>query len=168
MFLCNHALAGFRWVGRERFRSHRVAVSKRCGVTIIESVVASLLLGLLFMGAFAMVTQATLMMRQARNHYIASTLCLARLERARDFDYSLLPLMVEAEPGVVVDQNGAVEPDGGYRRSTRVRVGWPSPGVTFMAVRVDIRDPRTGQFGVASESMSTMFTEYLLPPEEGG
>lgn len=137
-------------------------------MTVAETLIAALLLGLVFMGAFAIVTQATLMMRQARGHYIASTLCLARLERARDFDYSLLPLMVEAEPGVVVDQDGAPDPDGDYRRITLVRTGWPSPDVTSMEVRVQIRNPRTGRFGSAGETMSTMFTEYLLPPGEDG
>ncbi len=149
MFLLNHARdrVRVRWPRREIVRARKVGVRRRSGLTIIEMVVASLLLGLVLMGAYAMVTQATLMMRQARNHYVASTLCLARLERARDFEYSLLRLIEEHAPGVVVDQNGNPTrrvPTAGARRWFRTI---PFPGSRWCAFRhrFAIREPASSK-----------------------
>ena len=139
-----------------------VGVRKRLGITIVEVLIAILLLGVAFGGSFALISQATAIMRRTRNHYVATTLCLARLERARDFDYNLLSFLGEA--GTVVNQEGVPDADGFYRRHTDVYVDSPRDSVTTVEVRVDIRDMKTLQFESAFEEMSAAFTTYLEAP----
>ncbi len=135
---------------------------RRRGITIVEVLVAILLLGGVFGGSFALISQATAMMRRTRNHYVATTLCLARIERARDFDYNLLSFLAEA--GTLVDPEGVPDADGFFRRQTAVFVDDPRSGVTTLDVRVEIRDPKTREFEGAFEEMSAAFTTYLDAP----
>lgn len=136
-------------------------------MTLVEVLVATVLLAASFAGAFALITHATGMMLRTRNHYVATTLCLARLERARDFDYNLLSFLGETDPGgTLLDQEGAPTVDGAYRRHTYVAVDQPDSGVTVVRVRVEIRDPKTHGFDGAAEEMSAAFTRYLATPDE--
>jgi hypothetical protein len=115
------------------------------------------------------------MVRATRDRYIATTICLARIERARAMDYSLLPQMAEPSPGLVVDQDGkpvsGSQPitgpgskPGNWRRTTQVTTNSPSAGLTLVVVRTDIRNRLTAAFEGPCETMSCLFTEYLTPP----
>ena len=89
------------------------------------------------------VTAALLFMDQimsrfqaARDHYVATTICQGRIERARAIPYADLHLM--AEDRQLVDDHGNAAPNGRFRRTTVVQTDTPSAGLTMMQVRTEI------------------------------
>lgn len=131
------------------------------GFGFIEVVFAVAILAVALAGAYTMVVQCKRMLLLARDHYVATTLCLARIERARDVDYPLLVLMRENRPGTVVNQEGVPDDEGNFRRTTAVQPD-PMKGITTMKVTVTIRNRKTGRFDVANkEEISNHYTEYL-------
>lgn len=145
----------------------------RAGLSIVEVLIATLLLSLVLGSAYPLLSQALWLMRSARDHYVASTICLARIERARDLDFALLSVMHEPSPGTYVDQDGvplALGANGlpaqaaNYRRSTQVTTNSPSSGLTQVQVTTQILNRKTGVFDGSAETMSCIFTHYLRPP----
>lgn len=144
-------------------RRERTSHRRRSGTTLIEVVIALGLLALALGSGYGLVAQSAEMMRRARDHYVATTICLGRIERARSVDYTLLPLMAEA--GLTVNKDGAADSSGTYRRQTTITPDAPTPGVTRVSVTTWIRNRRTGHFGPEQESMSCIFTTYMLVPQ---
>jgi len=134
-------------------------------VSILELLFAIVLLALALAGAYALVMQCTRMMLAARDHYVATSLCLARVELARNVDYSLISLLGEAAPGLQMDQDGAPDGEGHFRRQSIVKVDSPDAATTKMDVTVYIRNRRSGIFGQDKETMSCIFTKYLTPED---
>lgn len=148
------------------FRSCVMSAERRrgcAGISVVEVFFAILLLAVALSGAYLMVTQCTRLLLAARDHYVATTLCLARIERARNVDYPLLDLLEEGPPGLLVNQDGAPDETGLFRRQSSVLINSPAAGTTTLEVTVFVRNRRTGEFGQACERMSCIFTKYLNP-----
>lgn len=128
---------------------------------MVEVVVSLFLIVMVMGGAYRIIVQASRLSRAARNHYVAETLCKNRLERARNFEYADLILI--AENGIAVNDNGYPTPSGWFKRTTVVNTNLTA-GCTMVEVTVQIKNRKTGQFGTEQEKMSTLFTEYLIPP----
>ncbi|MDD5704282.1 MAG: prepilin-type N-terminal cleavage/methylation domain-containing protein [Kiritimatiellae bacterium] len=136
---------------------------RRAGVSVLEVLISIVLLVLILAGAYMMVSQCAQLLLTGRDHYVATTLCLARIERARNVDYNLLIMLNEKTP-VIVDQDGNISPDGRFRRKTDVSANWPANGLTMVVVKVQIKNRRTNKFDAKNyETMSCYYTVYLTP-----
>jgi len=148
--------------GEQEQKLHRVG--GRRGILLLEMVFAVALLAVALSGACLMVVQSMYMMLAARDRYVATTLCLARIERARDIDYALLNLLADQPPGVRVDGEGVPDPAGAFRRETTVQTDVPASGLTSVSVTVSFLDRRSRTFGAGREVISCVFTQYLVAP----
>ena len=110
----------------------------RGGFTLTEVMIASGIL-VLFLGAFF---SAFIMGIEALdltvNHYRANAIARNRIQRARSFDYSSLTLLEESE--VRIDRDGNVDPNGTFRRSTRIDTNTVAAPFTVM-IEVGVRFP---------------------------
>ena len=126
------------------------------GFTLVESLIAMVVLAMVMGGAYSLVVQAARMSRLARDHYVAVNLAKNRLERARNFQYSDLRLV--AENNMVVDENGNPNTTANFRRTTVVNTNYAAD-VTQLTVTVQIRNYKTGTWG-AQEQMSSLFASF--------
>lgn len=133
------------------------------GFTLTEAVIAVFLTALVMASAYPLLTSTTRKLHQARDHYAATTICLAQIERARDIPYEQLGSSLGKDNKVRVNDLGANDPLGAFRRTTSVAVNAPDPGVTTVSVITEIADRRTRQFLGEKETVSYMFTDYLKP-----
>ena len=134
---------------------------RRGGFTIVETVFSIVMLMMVMAGAYKIITSTASLNRVVRNHYVAANLAKNRLERARNFPYPDLPLL--AENLVLVNDNGVPAADGRFRRTTAVNTNY-GPGVTALTVTVGIKNLRSGNFNTETESISSLYTEFLSPP----
>jgi Tfp pilus assembly protein PilV len=131
----------------------------KSGFSLVEAVIASFVLALVATGGFLLVSQTYWAISSARDHYIAGAMALSTLERARNVNYSNLPLM--SETNVVVNEQGLVDPEAGYyRRTVTVTQNDPEAGLTHIVVTIDLRNRKTGNFDYRNESMSSLYTTY--------
>lgn len=152
-----------------------MAKTAQRGMTVLEMTVALALLAIIMTAAMPMVDAMISRFQMARDHYVASTLCQGKIERARGVPYFDLALM--AEDGALMDDFGNITPGGRFRRTTVVEPNEPEAGLTTMTVRTQICicsrwgwrkvfHPLTSgkfvcRFTDEGEQMSFMFTEYL-------
>ena len=140
---------------------HSMNVSGRArrsagGFTLIESLIAMVVLAMVMGGAYTLIVQSAQLSRAARDHYVAVNLAKNRMERARNFQYSDLRLV--AESNMIVDENGNPNTAANFKRTTVVTTNY-SANVTQVSVSVQIRNYRTGSWG-ATEQMSSLFANY--------
>ena len=132
------------------------------GMTILEVVIALSIFMVASAGICALIVQSKHLSDSSRDHYVAVNLAKNRMERARNMQCSLLPLLTESNQYVDVS-GGLVAPDQAtYRRSTRVsNVG---SNLVEVIVSVDIRDRGTWLFVAGNkEEVRTYYTEYQEP-----
>lgn len=144
---------------------------KTVGFTMLELMVSVCILLVVFVSAFPLVDQMMSRFQMARDHYVAATICQARIERARAVPYSDLPLYAETDT-LVDDFGNLSSPNGRFRRTTLVATNTPSAGLTQMIVRTDIcicsrwgwrshLHPLSNcRFADDQETMRFLFTEY--------
>lgn len=128
----------------------------RRGFSLVEALIAIMIMAIVMGGAYTLMVQAMQMSRKARDHYVAINICKNRIERARNFQYSDLRFL--AESTVVVDENGNPNTSGNYRRTTSVNTNY-SANLTEMTVTCQMRNYRTGTWGPV-EVVSSLFTKY--------
>ncbi len=116
----------------------------RAGFTLTEVMVASVIL-VLFLGAFfSAFIMGIRALDMSANHYRANAIARNRIQRARSFDYSSLPLLEELE--VRIDRNGNLDPNGTFRRTTMINtntVSAPHTVIVEVGVRFPVRTRRT-------------------------
>lgn len=137
----------------------------RRGFTITEALVAIVLTALVLSAAIPLVSSTARKLYRARDHYVATMLALAHLERLRDVPYDQLPRVLTSEEHVRINDQGAPDQEGRFRRTTTALPDHPETGVTMVTVTVEIMDRKTGRFEGEQETMSYLFTEYLKPLE---
>ncbi|HRZ11663.1 MAG TPA: prepilin-type N-terminal cleavage/methylation domain-containing protein [Kiritimatiellia bacterium] len=135
----------------------------RSGFTLVEVMIAVVLVLLALGGAYTLIVHSARVSRAARDHYVAVNLAKNHLERARNFRYADLYLL--AEDNLVMNENGGPDNRGRFRRTTVVDDDYAT-GVTEITVTVQVRNRRTGEFGEEKEQISSLFTEYLTPEIE--
>ncbi len=144
-------------------------------MTVIEVVIASMVLAVVMAAAFPLVDQLLARIHMSRDHYVAATICQARIERAKAVPYCDLPLMAESD-ALVDDFGNPAVPGGRFRRTTQVVPDAPVAGMTQMTVSADIclcsrwgwrrylHPIKTGskicRFTEEQETMTYLFTEY--------
>ncbi len=137
----------------------------RKGFTITEALVAIVLTVLVLAAAIPLLSATMRKLHRARDHYVAATICLAQLERLRDVPYAQLPVVLTSEENVRINEQGMLDQEGRFRRTTTAQINNPESGLTLVTVTVEILDRRTGEFRGELETMSYLFTEYLKPQE---
>ena len=144
-------------------------------MTILEIMVAVALFALVLACVFPLVEQMMGRIQMARDHYVATTIAQARIERARGAPYSDIILMSETET-LVDDYGNLSTPDGRFRRTTVIAPDMPVEGMTQMTVKTEIcicsrwgwrkhlHPLREGKwlchFTDECEEMTYLFTEY--------
>ncbi len=141
---------------RQTMNAGSERMKAKAGFTLVESLMAMVVLAMVMGGAYTLIVQAAGMSRAARDHYVAVNLAKNRLERARNFQYSDLRLITENN--MVVDENGNPNTTANFRRTTAVNTNF-SANITEVAVTVQIRNFRTGSWG-AQEKMASLFANY--------
>lgn len=137
----------------------------KTGFTLIETVIAVMILALVMGGAYQSVCATARLSQKARLHYIAMHIANNRLERARNYAFYNLPLM--ADSNYVVNVQGAPDDKGEFRRTTIVTTN-VAGNLTKLEVKVQIKDfkaPGTNWWAKNEyESVSTYLTTYVIKP----
>jgi type II secretory pathway pseudopilin PulG len=149
--------------------------NKGSGLSLVELTVAMGLLAVVFTAAFPFLDQVMARFQMSRDHYVAASLCQARIERARGVPFSDLRLLTESQ-SVVDDFGNLSGPEGRFRRTTTVTTNSPVAGMTMMSLRTDIcictrwgwrkymhpikQGNLTCRFTDEHEEMAFLFTEY--------
>lgn len=107
------------------------------GVTLLELLIAMGVFAVVMTSAFPLVDQIVSRFQMARDHYVAATICQARIERVRAVPYSDLHLFEEAS-ALVDDYGNLSSPNGRFQRSTSVVTNSPAGGLTMMTVKTKI------------------------------
>ena len=145
----------------------------RDGIGLVEIMFAMALLITVVTAALLFLDQVMSRFQAARDHYVATTICQGRIERARAIPYADLLLM--AEERQLVDDQGNAAPSGRFRRTTVVQANTPSAGLTMMQVQTEIcccsrwgwrkiyhplnRGPYVCRFAGSHEQMAFLFTD---------
>jgi prepilin-type N-terminal cleavage/methylation domain-containing protein len=139
---------GFKFSGKEK---------KRAGVTLVETMVALLVLGVFITGSSKILMAHRKLADTAREHYAAINIAKNRIELVRTFEFGQVNDFLESNTNV--DQNGAPDDTGNFRRSTTMTL--VSSNLIEMVVNVEIRDRVTLKFDGEGEKLTTYFAEYL-------
>ena len=126
-------------------------VDEKSGFTIVEVVVAILILGLCIGGLCQLAVNSRQLSDMARSHYTAINIAKNRLERAKTVEYDEIRFL--AENGIIVDASGRADSTGQYRIDT----GVSQAGTNLMelVVTVGIRNRMSLVFEGESESVQT-------------
>jgi type II secretory pathway pseudopilin PulG len=109
------------------------------GMTLLEMMVAGAIFMLVIASVFPLIDGMVGRFQMARDHYIATSICQSRIERARMIPYSDLGLFAEpmTRPTYLNDL-GEIQPGGRFRRTTLVSTNTPSAGLATMKVTTHI------------------------------
>ena len=109
-------------------------------MTIVEVMVASTILALVMASTFPLVDHLLARIHMSRDHYVAASICQARIERARSISKdSYATLASLNEEGSLVDDFGNLAvPNGRFKRTTEIQVDTPTEGITQITVTVKI------------------------------
>jgi Tfp pilus assembly protein PilV len=134
-------------------KDHR---NSRSGTTLVESMMAVLLLGGAIGGACHLAVSAKCVSDQSRAKYQAVNIARNQLERIRLVGYDQMGHWSESK--VRVDSNGAANPKGHFQRTTSITV--ISPELTEARVVVDVMSRVTLTFDGGSEEISSLLTRF--------
>lgn len=109
------------------------------GMTLIEITVAGAIFMLVILSVFPLIDGMVSRFQMARDHYVATSICQSRIERARMTPFSDLKLFEEpSNSPTYLDDFGEVKPGGRFRRMTTVSTNSPAAGLTTMTVTTHI------------------------------
>lgn len=138
---------------------------RKKGMTLLEVMVSFAILMVVIMSVFPLIDRMVGQFQTARDHYIATSLGQSRIERARMAPFS--DLMLFSEPPnnpTYLNDLGAIDPGGRFRRITILSTNSPSAGLTTMTVTTHIC--LCSQYGwrkafhpIRSTSFSCKFTD---------
>lgn len=135
------------------------------GFTLVETVIAVVILSLVMGGAYQTVCATAQLSKKSRLHYIAMHIANNRIERARNFAFYNLILM--ADSNVVVNTQGSPDDMGEFRRTTIVTTN-PAANLTKVQVKVQIKDYKAADTNWWKaneyESVTTYLTTYVPKP----
>lgn len=128
------------------------------GMTIVETMVAVVVVGIFMAGVFSLTVQSIKAVDLASSHYVAATLCKNRLEAARTFDFDGLSTL--SESATTCDASGGTSPEGKFKRATVVSPVYNgNTNLTEITVTVGITDA-TGSFSNQTETVRSLYTKY--------
>ena len=145
------------------------------GITLLEMLIALSVFAVVMAATLPLANQFMARFQMARDHYVAASICQARIEHARRAPYGDLWLLAEKD-ALVDDYGNPANPGGRFRRTTRVVADSPVAGMTQMTVSAQIcicsrwgwrrhlHPLKSGthicRFTDEKEEMTFLFTEY--------
>lgn len=139
--------------------------TKKRGMSLLEMTFAGAILMVVIISVIPLIDGMVGRFQMARDHYIATSLCQSRIERARMISLGDLKLLEEPvnRPAYLNDM-GDIEPGGRFKRTTLVSTNSPSAGLTTMNVTTYIcicsrYGWRKAFHPIRSRSFSCRFTE---------
>jgi len=108
---------------------------KKRGMSILEMTFASAIFMMVIVSVFPLIDGVVGRFQMARDHYMATSICQSRIERARMVPFSDLSLFIEStnSPSYLNDV-GETYPEGRFKRVTTVSTNSPAAGLTSMTV----------------------------------
>jgi Tfp pilus assembly protein PilV len=137
-------------------------LSSKEGMTMLETVVAVLILAVFMAGVASLISQSGKVTDLGRAHYVAVTLCRNRLETARTLGTPSLNTLTNMwETNFVCNANGGQDSDGMYMRITAITTNYLlCTNLTEVKVTVMIKDRKSLTFSNEYESVQSIFTGY--------
>lgn len=105
------------------------------GMTLLELMLSMGMLVVVMACAFPLIDNMITRFQMTRDHYIATSLCQARLERARGLPFENLAMLEERDEQID-DQGNPSAPGGRFQRSTTILSNTPEQGLTQITVTV--------------------------------
>lgn len=127
--------------------------SDRRGMTIVEVLVALVLLAVFFAAAAQLVTSSRRSADMAREYQQAVGMADDRIERIKTFDYDQLLLI--AEDNVRVDEYGDANPEGQFLRNTEV-VTFTNGLCREVSVTVQVLNRKSRRFDTPGVTLRTL------------
>ena len=137
-----------------------VRFGSRDGVTVVEVVVAVVILSMCIGGLCRLVLKARETSDQARSHYQAANIAKNRLERIKTFDFDQIEEFEEDE--VLVDTSGSPVANSNFRRTTTVTL--ERYNLKNVRVEVGIRNPVSREFDGEEETIQTYIADFADTP----
>jgi|GEM_PF-2347300 len=152
-----------------RFRAGREACSSTCsprgagrdrkGFTLVEVMVAGVLMVLLISSAVGVLLQVASLSKNVQNRTDASMLAWSRVERARNMEFEDLEDLVEEPPGSVVDSAGLLDAKGRFQRTTSVTTTTNGLVVKHVKVTVVPKGAKRADFDNKGETVETVIAD---------
>ena len=134
----------------------RRKTDRRTGTTLVESMVAIMILGGTVGGACHLTVASKCVNDMARERYQAITVARNHIERIRVLGYDQLPYCTET--AVRVNGNGTASPNGRFERTTTVtEVG---PTVKEVSVSMFVQNRISLDFDGEAETITTLITRF--------
>jgi type II secretory pathway pseudopilin PulG len=134
------------------------------GMSILEVTFASAIFMMVIVSVIPLIDGMVGRFQMARDHYVATSICQSRVERARMTPFSDLRLFIEStnNPSYLNDV-GEVDPNGRFKRITTVTTNSPASGLATMTVETYIclcsrHGWRKAYHPIRSRSFSCKFT----------
>jgi type II secretory pathway pseudopilin PulG len=135
------------------------------GMSLIEMTFASAIFMIVIISVIPLIDGMVGRFQMARDHYVATSICQSRIERARMTPFSDLRLFIEStnNPSYLNDV-GEVDPDGRFKRITMVATNTPATGLATMTVSTYIclcsrHGWRKAYHPIRSRSFTCKFTD---------
>jgi type II secretory pathway pseudopilin PulG len=105
------------------------------GMSLLEMTFASAIFMIVIVSVIPLIDGMVGRFQMARDHYVATSICQSRIERARMTPFSDLRLFIEStnNPSFLNDV-GDKDPDGRFKRITMVATNSPAAGLSTMTV----------------------------------
>lgn len=109
------------------------------GMSLLEMTFASAIFMIVIISVIPLIDGMVGRFQMARDHYVATSICQSRIERARMTPFNDLRLFIEStnNPSFLNDV-GEPDPDGRFKRITSVTTNSPSAGLCTMTVSTHI------------------------------
>jgi type II secretory pathway pseudopilin PulG len=102
------------------------------GISLLEMTFASAIFMVVIVSVIPLIDGMVGRFQMARDHYVATSICQSRVERARMVPYSDLRLFAESQS--FLNDVGDNDPNGRFKRVTTVSTNSPAAGLTTMTV----------------------------------
>ncbi len=139
-----------------------VTTKKSNGFTLIEVLVAIVILALCIGGLSQLFVNVRQLSQMSRSHYIAVNIAKNRIERAKTLKYSDLYLLQEKDG--IVNSSGVPDPDGEFKVNTQI--SQVNSNLKEVVVSVEIKNRLTLEYDGEKEEARTYFADIVIGNNE--
>ena len=132
-------------------------INNNKGVTLVETMAAILVFGLVSIGMLDVCAQSILMGKRSELSYVANNLAKNHLETLKSMSFSSLSIADETD--TLLDDAGVPSEDGRFKRNTTVTTNY-SGDADLVQVTVTVDYMVKGVFAGKPASMSSVIFQY--------
>ena len=149
----------------------KMAIKNNEGITLVEVLVAVILIAFIMLSVFAAITQGAVFAKRIDTIYAALNIAQMRVDELKRFDFQKLHPAAE-ETDIMVDQYGNMDEDGEYMRTTEITTPYDSNSylmkvkVTVDKIKIYIngtrkKDPIDGRYQLSGSPVviETLFSD---------